>query len=77
MMPPGWWVPIGLLITTTIAQIVHLLFSGRIARIEKAIDDINRHRSAEEDKTQVWYGDVSVRLALLEQHTGDAKKGNR
>ena len=62
-----WWLPIALLVATTIAQIAHGIFGGRLKRLETAVDAINKRRSGEENKLQAWYGDVDVRLARIEE----------
>ena len=62
-----WWLPVALLVATTIAQIAHGLLGGRLKRLEAAVDAINKRRSAEENRTQAWYGSVDVRLARLEE----------
>ncbi len=70
------WIALGTLLGATMAQIAIGLFSGRLKRAEEAIAAINRSRSDEENKTQVWYGDVDIRLALLEAKMNMPKRPN-
>lgn len=40
---------------------------SRLAKMEERIERINRRDSERSDQTQVWYGKVEIRLALIEQ----------
>ena len=66
-MTPQTWITVGLFVVAAVAQIINGRILDRMKRLEDAVDKINKRRSEEEDKTQVWHGDVDVRLALLEQ----------
>ena len=64
-MTPWWWPP-ALLIAGVIAQIGIGIFSGRLKRVEDAIEKINKRKSEEDDKVQRWYWNVQTRLTVIE-----------
>ncbi len=73
MTQEAWW-GLAVLIVQGLVTWAYRLFNGRLtraelrlAKIDDLLDRVNRRDSERENKTQVWYGKVEIRLALIEQ----------